>query len=150
MNMQHFILVALAPTLVAVKAEDGRPNERGGQAIAELSRVRHQSNLDELREEFPFLADAVTDHVLGDVWARRTIDHHARQLATVAAFAATGDRAQLKIHAGYALNIGVSQDELKEIIYLTAAHVSFPRAIDMAQAMSELFAERWEASQPIN
>lgn len=150
MNTPYLVLVAVAPALVATKAEDDRLNERGGRAIAEFSGGRGQPALDELREEFPFLADAITDHALGEVWARRGIDHRARQLATVAAFAATGDRAQLKIHAGYALNIGVGQDELKEIVYLTAVHAGFPRAIDAARALSELFAERWEASQPIN
>lgn len=103
-----------------------------------------------LGEEFPLLAEAPIDHVLGEPWARNAIDHATRQLATVAAFAAAGNRTQLKIHAAYALNAGVGQDALKEIVYLTAVHAGFPRAIDAAQALSELFAERWEAGQPLS
>ena len=108
------------------------------------------SSLEQLREEFPFLAQADTDHLLGEPWVRRTIDPRTRQLATVAAFAAAGDRTQFKIHAACALNLGVRQDELKEMVYLTAAHAGFARAIDAAQALSDLFAERWEAGKPIN
>ncbi len=105
---------------------------------------------DNLGEEFPLLAEALIDHALGEPWARGVIDPATTQLATVAAFAAAGNRTQLKIHAAYALNAGVSQDELKEIVYLTAFHAGLPRAIDAAEALSELFAERWETSQPIN
>ncbi len=105
---------------------------------------------DDLGDEFPRLADALIDHALGEPWARRVIDPATRQLATVAAFAAAGNRTQLKIHAAYALNAGVSQEELKELVYLTAVHAGFHRAIDAAQTLSELFAERWEAGQPLN
>jgi 4-carboxymuconolactone decarboxylase len=60
----------------------------------------------------------------------------------VAAFAAIGARSFLKVHAGYALNLGVTPEELKEIVYLTTVHAGFPRAIEAAQALSELFKER--------
>ena len=40
----------------------------------------------------------------------------------------------MKIHAGYALRLGVTRDELKEVVYLTTVTAGFPRAIDAAQA----------------
>jgi alkylhydroperoxidase/carboxymuconolactone decarboxylase family protein YurZ len=45
----------------------------------------------------------------------------------------------LKIHAGYALKLGVKPDELKEIVYLTTVTAGFPRAIEAAQALREVF-----------
>jgi 4-carboxymuconolactone decarboxylase len=118
-------------------------------ARAEAAAVR-SSMLDGLREEFPHLADAVTDHALGEAWMRQGIGPRTRQLATIAAFAATGNYAQVKVHAGYALNVGVGHEELKEIVYLTAVHAGLARAIEAAQALSDLFAERWETGQPLN
>nr|WP_231712614.1 carboxymuconolactone decarboxylase family protein [Vineibacter terrae] len=85
---------------------------------------------------------------MGDVWARPGLDPRTRQLATVAAFTALGNRAQMKIHAGYALNIGVTRDDLKEVVYLTTVHAGFPRAIDAAQALIELFGKRDLAGEP--
>jgi 4-carboxymuconolactone decarboxylase len=41
---------------------------------------------------------------------------------------------------GYALRLGATQDELKEIIYLTTVTAGFPRSIDAAQALREVFA----------
>ncbi|WP_425450154.1 carboxymuconolactone decarboxylase family protein [Virgifigura deserti] len=110
--------------------------------IATLSAGEGQPVLESLRQEFPFLADAITDYALGDVWARPGLDHRTRQIATVATFAALGNRPYFKIHAGYALNLGVTQDELKKVIYLTTVYAGFPRAIDAAQALRELFEER--------
>lgn len=137
MKAEHLIHVTLA-------SASGEP------PVAGPGGWRGEAELDALRDEFPFLADAVVDHALGEAWARRGIAPRTRQLATVAAFAATGDRTQFKIHAGYALNVGVGQDELKEIVYLTAVHAGFPRAIDAAYALSDLFAERWEKGLPVN
>lgn len=96
--------------------------------------------LDALRQDFPFLGDAITDYSLGDVWSRQGLDDRTRQLAAVAAFAAQGNLPQLKIHAGYALKLGVTQNELKEIVYLTTVTAGFPRSIDAAQALREVFA----------
>jgi 4-carboxymuconolactone decarboxylase len=53
-----------------------------------------------------------------------------------------GEAAFMKIHAGYALNIGVSEGELKEVIYMVTVPAGFPRAIAASQALSELFTER--------
>lgn len=114
--------------------------ERGNEVINKLSGGAGQPVLNALRQDFPFLADAITDYSLGEVWSRRGLDDLTRQLATVAAFAAQGNLPQLKIHAGYALRLGATQDELKEIVYLTTVTAGFPRSIDAAQALREVFA----------
>ena len=77
-----------------------------------------------------------------DVWTRPGLDDRTRQIGAVAAFAAMGERALMKIHAGYALNVGVTEEELKEVVYITTVAAGFPKAILASQAMSELFAER--------
>jgi 4-carboxymuconolactone decarboxylase len=120
---------------------------RGNEVIDKLSGGAGQPVLTALRQDFPFLADAITDYSLGEVWARRGLDDRTRQLATVAAFAAQGNLPQLKVHAGYALKLGVTQDDLKEIIYLTTVTAGFPRSIDAAQALREVFATSSQSSR---
>ena len=99
-----------------------------------------------MRQEFPFLAEATQAYALGDVWSRTALDNRTRQLAAVAAFSAIGERAFMEVHAAYALNTGVSEDELKEIIYMVTVPKGFPKAIRASQALSELFAERRSAA----
>lgn len=138
-----FLLTTTAQTQPATiapqtQSEQSR-RERGNQVINKLIGGAGQPVLNALHQDFPFLADAIVDYSLGDVWSRQGLDDRTRQLATVAAFAAAGNLPQLKIHAGYALRLGVTQDELKEIIYLTTVTAGFPRSIDAAQAMREVF-----------
>ncbi len=126
-------------TTVQTQPENQSRRERGNQVINKLTGGVGQPVLTALSQDFPFLADAITDYSLGEVWSRRGLDDRTRQLATVAAFAAQGNLPQLKIHAGYALRLGATQDELKEIIYLTTVTAGFPRSIDAAQALREVF-----------
>lgn len=140
-------LVAFLPLVATAQTqpEDQSRRQRGNQVINKLSGGAGQPVLEALRQDFPFLADAITDYSLGEVWSRKGLDDRTRQLAAVAAFAAQGNLPQLKIHAGYALRLGVTQNELKEIVYLTTVTAGFPRSIDAAQALREVF-----ATQPKN
>lgn len=120
--------------------------QRGDTVVRSLNNGAPQPTLERMRQEFPFLAEATQGYALGDVWSRPGLDNRTRQLAAVAAFAAMGEPVFMKVHAGYALNIGVTEDELKEVIYMVTVPAGFPRAIAASQALSELFAERRAAS----
>ncbi|MFH5923861.1 carboxymuconolactone decarboxylase family protein [Roseomonas xinghualingensis] len=119
---------------------------RGDAVVRSLNGGVPQRTLERMRSEFPFLAEATEAYALGDVWSRSGLDNRTRQLAAVAAFAALGETAFMKVHAGYALNIGVSEEELKEIIYMITVPAGFPRAIAASQVLSDLLAERRVAS----
>lgn len=121
--------------------------QRGDTVVRSLNNGAPQPALERMRQEFPFLAEATESYALGDVWSRPGLDNRTRQLAAVAVFAAMGETAFMKIHAGYALNIGVPEDELKEVIYMVTVPAGFPRAISASRALSELFAERRGASE---
>jgi 4-carboxymuconolactone decarboxylase len=145
-------LVATAQTQPETTAQTQPQNqsrrEIGDRVIDKLSGGAGQPVLTALRQDFPFLADAITDYSLGEVWSRRGLDDRTRQLATVESSAAQGSLPQLKVHAGYALKLGVTQDELKEIIYLTTVTAGFPRSIDAAQALREVFATSSKRPSP--
>jgi 4-carboxymuconolactone decarboxylase len=136
------------PTTAALADTREERLQRGEAVIRALNGGAPQPALEAMRRDFPFLAEATQAYALGDVWARPGLDTRTRQLAAVAAFASLGLPAFLKIHAGYALNAGVSEAELKEVVYLVTVTAGFPRAITAAQALSELFAERRAAAAP--
>jgi 4-carboxymuconolactone decarboxylase len=134
------LLAALPATAQAPSAE--KRQRRGDAVVRELNNGAPQPALERMRQEFPFLADATQGYALGEVWSRPGLDRRTRQLAAVAVFAAIGEPAFMKVHASYALNLGASEEELKEIVYLTTVTAGFPKAIAASQALSELFAER--------
>lgn len=116
--------------------------QQGADVILKLNNGVPQTTLENMREAFPFLADATQAYALGDVWTRPGLDDRTRQIAAVAVFAAMGERGLMKIHAGYALNVGVTEDELKEVVYMITVPAGFPKAILASQTMAELFVER--------
>lgn len=133
--------LAMAPAPVRAQTTEQRQT-RGDAVVRSLNGGSPQPVLERMRKEFPFLAEATEACALGDVWSRPSLDNRTRQLAAVAAFAALGELAFLKVHAGYALNVGVTEAQLKEVVYLTTVTAGFPTAIAASQALSELFAER--------
>lgn len=145
--MKRSVLAAVLVAALGIVMADAQQvadsrREKGNAVMTKLSGGAGQPVLDALRTDFPFLADAINDFSLGDVWSRSGLDDRTRQLAAIAVFAAQGNLPQLKIHVHYALQVGVTQAELKEIVYLMTVTSGFPRAIDTAQAMHEVFAER--------
>ena len=152
MNMRPLATI-VASTLLSVSATPvladtvEERSQRGGAVVLKLNNGVPQQTLERMREEFPFLAEATEAYALGDVWSRPGLDDRTRQLAAVAAFAAIGERTFMRVHAGYALNIGVTEEEeLKEIVYMVTVPAGFPKAIAASQTLSELFAERREAA----
>ena len=151
MNMRPLATIVAATLLfvsaTAVLADTVEErSQRGGAVVLKLNNGVPQQTLERMREEFPFLAEATEAYALGDVWSRPGLDDRTRQLAAVAAFAAIGERTFMRVHAGYALNIGVTEEELKEIVYMVTVPAGFPKAIAASQTLSELFAERREAA----
>ena len=140
-----FAVIIAAPAVAQTLEERLK---RGDAVIRDLNRGQPQPALEGMRQEFPFLAEATEAYALGDVWTRPGLDRRTRQLAAVAAFAATGQLPFMKVHAGYALNIGVSEEELKEIIYMITVPAGISRAIAASQVLSELFAERRGERRP--
>lgn len=143
-----FAIATLAVS-TAARANPEQPVDRlekGDQVIRTLNNGQPQPNLERMRLEFPFLAEATEGYALGEVWSRPGLDNRTRQLAAVAVMAALGERELMKVHAAYALNIGATDEELKEVIYLITVPAGFPKAIAASQTLSELFEERRAAA----
>lgn len=49
---------------------------------------------------------------------------------------------QLKAHAGAALNVGVTPVELRELVYLCAPYIGFPKTLNALATINEVFKER--------
>jgi 4-carboxymuconolactone decarboxylase len=71
--------------------------------------------------EFPF----------GDIYSRPGLDLRAREIATIAALTALGNAApQLKVHIEAGLNVGLTREEITEVIIQMAVYAGFPAALN--------------------
>jgi 4-carboxymuconolactone decarboxylase len=87
----------------------------------------------------PALAD-LTDRVLfGEVWERKELSKHDRSLITVAALVAMNRPDQLRFHLGYAVQNGVTKEELIEVITHLAFYSGWPNAMSAIMVAKEVF-----------
>jgi 4-carboxymuconolactone decarboxylase len=87
------------------------------------------------------LAD-YTDRVLfGDVWKRPGLSQRDRSLITVATLIALYRSNELPFHLKKALENGITQDELMEVITHLAFYSGWPTAHTAVLAAKQVFAE---------
>jgi 4-carboxymuconolactone decarboxylase len=80
----------------------------------------------------------VTQFVFGMFWARPNLDLRSRSLCTVAQLAALGRTDELKGHLVGALNLGISREELIEVLMQTACYAGVPTAVAALNAAAEV------------
>lgn len=64
--------------------------------------------------------------ITGSMYAREKIPHTTRQLVTVAALTALGQRDELELHIQAALNVGCAPGDIAEAIFQTAVYAGVP------------------------
>ncbi|OLT23170.1 hypothetical protein BJF78_06930 [Pseudonocardia sp. CNS-139] len=75
--------------------------------------------------------------VFGRVYARDGLSPQQRSLCTIAALTVLGHPAQLRAHIGGALNVGVSPEEIVEVITQMAMYGGFPPALNAMEIADE-------------
>ncbi|MFI3276811.1 carboxymuconolactone decarboxylase family protein [Vibrio sp.] len=102
-----------------------------------------QKVIDSLQDICPDLARYTIEYPFGDIYSRPGLDLKSREIATVAALTALGNcTPQLKVHLNAALNVGCSEEEIKEVILQMSVYAGFPSALNGMFAFKEVLAER--------
>lgn len=117
--------------------------ERGAKALAEIDGEMGQQVIDSLADIAPDFARYTIEFPFGDIYSRPGLDLRAREIATIAALTALGTaRPQLKVHINAGLNVGLSQEEVVEVIMQMAVYAGFPAALNGLFVAKEVFDER--------
>ena len=86
----------------------------------------------------PKLAELTDDVLFGDIWERPQLSKRDRSLITCAALVATGKTEQMSFHFPRAIENGVTQEELVEMITHLAFYVGWPSAMSAMTRLKEL------------
>ena len=117
--------------------------EKGLGLLKQIDGEAGQNVIESLQGISPDLAKYTIEYPFGDIYARKGLDLKSREIATVAALTALGTCApQLKVHLNAALNVGCSEEEIKEVIIQMSGYAGFPAALNGMFAFKEVLAER--------
>ena len=107
-------------------------NDRYEQGMKVRREVLGDEHVDRAIERTtPFTADfqeLITRYAWGEVWARPELDRRTRSCITLAALIALGREEELAMHVRAALRIGLTPDEIKEVLLHSAIYCGVPAA----------------------
>ena len=105
--------------------------------------TKHSDAAKQLIGEFAPKLVELTDRVLfDDIWERKELSPRDRSLITVAALIALNRPDQLKFHLAKALENGLQQQELIEVITHLAFYSGWPNAMTAILIAKEMFSRQ--------
>lgn len=90
----------------------------------------------------PEMMDILQKFIFGEVFQTGDLTLKQCEMITCITLATMQTLPQLKAHAGAALNVGVTPEELREVMYLTAPFIGFPKMLNAVGVVNEVFQER--------
>ena len=97
---------------------------------------RSMASKNPLTEEFQ---DLLTRYAWGEIWTRPGLDRRTRSCITVAMLVALNREEELVLHLRGALNNGVTQDEIKEVLLQSAIYCGIPAANTAFRVAAKVF-----------
>ena len=94
------------------------------------------------RPAFVDYSEMTSDYLFGEVWSRPGLELQQRSITTLAVLTATGMEKQLKVHIKGALNLGLSVDQIKEVIIHAAHYSGWPKGMNGLAALEEVLEEK--------
>ncbi|WP_051384480.1 carboxymuconolactone decarboxylase family protein [Nitratidesulfovibrio termitidis] len=121
--------------------------QRGLRVLSQVDGTAGEQVVAKLAEFAPDFARLLVEFPFGDVYARPQLDLREREIATIAALTAMGTaRPQLEVHIAAGLHVGLTRDEIMEVIMQMAVYAGFPAALNGIAAAREVFG-RHDAAQ---
>jgi 4-carboxymuconolactone decarboxylase len=90
-------------------------------------------------EEFQ---DLITRYAWGEIWSRPGLTRQTRSMITLALMVALNRGDEFRMHVRAALNNGVTQDEIREVLLQTAIYCGVPAANSAFHIAREVLREK--------
>ncbi|MFH1067695.1 MAG: carboxymuconolactone decarboxylase family protein [bacterium] len=117
--------------------------QRGLKKIQEIHGEAGKKVIESMEAICPDLARFILEFPFAEIYTRPGLDTKTRQLITIAALTTLGSApTQLKAHIRGALNVGCTEEEIKEVILQTTVYAGFPAANNAMIVAGEIFKEK--------
>jgi 4-carboxymuconolactone decarboxylase len=105
------------------------PYERGMTVRREVLGDEHVDGAIERTTNFTAdFQQLITRYAWGEIWSRPGLDRRTRSLITLATLVALGREEELAMHVRAALRVGLTPDEIKEVLLHSAIYCGVPAA----------------------
>src|SRR6266849_2379870 len=99
---------------------------------------RALKNANALNEDFQEL---ITRYAWGEIWSRPGLPRKTRSMITLAMMVALNRADEIRLHMRAALNNGVTQEEIKEVLLQTEIYCGVPAANNAFHIAEEILGE---------
>ena len=119
--------------------------QRGLEQLTKVDGSAGENVVKRLAEFAPDFARLLVEFPFGDIYSRPGLDLRSREIATVAMLAAMGScDKQLAVHIHAALNVGLTKDEILEVLMQVSVYAGFPRALNAIAVAREILGDQSE------
>ena len=119
---------------------DSDLKEKGQSMLKKLSGGEIKSEVFSAMEEvFPDFLEMTQEHLYGDIWSRPVLSLRDRIIATLAVLQALVCVDELKVHMRYAVNTGLSREELLELVMHVMNYSGWPSGTNGMVALTDVF-----------
>ena len=116
--------------------------ERGMEVRRDVLGNEHLDRAIERTTDFTAdFQDLITRYAWGEIWSRPGLDRRTRSCITLTALVALGREEELAMHVRAALRIGLTPDEIKEVLLHTAIYCGVPAANGAFAVAQKVLAE---------
>ncbi|HKW56087.1 MAG TPA: 4-carboxymuconolactone decarboxylase [Candidatus Acidoferrum sp.] len=85
--------------------------------------------------------DLLTRYAWGEIWSRPGLPRETRSMLTLAMLVALNRTEELRMHLRAALRVGVTREQIQEVLLQTALYCGLPAANSAFQVAKEVLAE---------
>lgn len=115
----------------------------GEQELSKLDGLQVERLKDACDNFSPELVKLMLEFGYADIFSRDNLNIKHRQIITIAALTALGNaQPQLKFHINAGLNIGLTVENIREIMLLMSVYAGFPSAINGTNLLKEVVDQR--------
>lgn len=113
--------------------------KKGREVRKQLFGEKSLKTTDEFLGQFDEgFARFLNDQLFGGIWSRPGLPIKTRSMITMAALLALGRGTELRVHMRGALNLGISADEIKELVVHLSQYSGIPSAMEGVRALREV------------
>jgi len=125
------------------KRENKDTLTRGRELVEEVNPGMEEALENRYGKYVPGIGKSVVDFAYGQQYSRPGLDLKSRYIATIAALTALGGQTspQLKVNIEGALKVGLTKEEVGEIIWQMSLYGGFPSSINALNTALEVFNE---------